>query len=447
MEKTSLKRIADWSCGKLNSNPDGYVSHAAIDSRRVSKGTLFFCFRGIRNDGHDFIEDTKKKGGFSIGERTECDITVGSTEDAIGKIAKEYRKTINPLVIAVTGSSGKSTTVRILESILTGDHVVTASPHSFNNHIGLPLTVMKMNTKTQIAILEMGANHKGEIGYLCNIALPKIGIITNVGDAHIGNFGSIDAILNTKFELADSLADGATLVYNNDQENLKDKAVTYGDKLNLVGFGMTGKAEVTGTLIERDVLSSIFEVDGFLFKIKIPGLFNVYNSLAAIAVAKILDIDFNKVNSKLNSVKSMDHRLQYLNVRGIEILDDSYNSNPNSIKNLFSELLKMYPQKNIIAVISEMLELGNFASQMHMDIGEFISNTNNIEYLLAGGKYVNDIIEGAEKGQIEKANIYRFGNNKEAADLIKKISTKDSLVVLKASRLAHLENIIKYLKE
>lgn len=449
MEKTSLKAIAGWAGGSIDADTDAdvYIKEAVIDSRDAEEGSLFFCIRGERTDGHNFVGQVREKGGYSIGEEKYCDIIVDSVINALGDIAREYLKTINPAIVAVTGSNGKTTTTRIISRVLKEDFNVKSTLRSFNNNIGLPVSVLNMDKETRIGILEMGASHSGEIKHLCGIAKPEIGVITNAGEAHIGYFGSRLDILNAKFEIARSLPEEGTLIYNYDQDEVRDTAVKYGDRLNLIGFGLNRGAEVRGKILSQDSSSSIFEVDGCRFKINIPGNFNVYNSIAAIATVRIFHLDFEKISFRLKEIKPFSHRMEIIRIKGMDILDDCYNANPTSVRNLFSELLKIYPQKDIIAVIGEMLDLGDYSCELHQAIGEFISSRDNVKCILAGGNFSDYLIEGAKKGNIDIKNMYKFKDACGAAEIIKDVVDENSVVVLKASRLAHLEDIIEYLKK
>ncbi len=447
MEKTNINTIAAWSEGILNAHTEAYVTDAVIDSREACEGSLFFCIKGKNDDGHKYVDEVRKNGGYSIGEEKNCDIIVGSTIKALGDIAREYRKTINPVIIAVTGSNGKTTTTKMISSILEEDYALVSTPKSFNNHIGLPVTILKMDRYTQIGVLEMGANHVGEIKYLCNIACPKVAVVTNVGDAHIGYFGSREEILNTKFEIAESLPGEGILMYNYDQEDVRTKALEYSNRFNIIGFGMNPEADVSGKIMSINEDSSIFEVDDNRIQINMPGSFNVYNSMAAISAVKSFETDMEKISRRLKNIEKLPHRMQNIKINGIEILDDSYNASPASVKKVFCELLKIYPQKNIIAVVGDMLELGEYSDVMHRDIGEFIAGIKNIKYLLTGGKYADCVINGALKKGLEEACLYKFKNGQEAAKIIMDIWMDNSLVVLKASRQQNLERIIEYLSK
>ncbi|MBN2407247.1 MAG: UDP-N-acetylmuramoyl-tripeptide--D-alanyl-D-alanine ligase [Elusimicrobia bacterium] len=445
MDKIPLETICAWAGGRLNADPSFTVKKTVIDSRAAGKGSLFVCIKGSRSDGHDFAGQARKKGAVTIGEREECDIRVSSSVAALGNIAREYRKTLRAGIVAVTGSNGKTTTVRMIASVLGTGMKISASPRSFNNNIGLPLAILDMNGSTEAGILEMGANHAGEIKELCGIARPDIGVITNIGKAHLGYFGSVENIIKAKFELAESLRDEGALIYNSDQRRIREAAAAYGMKK--IGFGLEEEADVRGTVKKADSGGTVFECGGKEYRINVAGSFNVYNALAAVAAAGVFGLKEGNVRKGLKRTRSAEHRMKLVRIRKIDILDDCYNANPTSVKTLFKDLLKIYPQKNIIAVMGEMRELGEYSEELHRETGEFISRQENVRYFLAGGSMAGQLVRGAGNGAIPVDNIYKYGSPREAAGIIRRIAGKNSLVVLKASRGDRLESLIDALKD
>ncbi|MFW6134540.1 MAG: UDP-N-acetylmuramoyl-tripeptide--D-alanyl-D-alanine ligase [Elusimicrobiota bacterium] len=444
MQGITLKKIAQWTDGKNIGPEEVELKNAVIDSREVQENSLFFCIKGKKNDGHDFIDDVHKKGGYAVGENRKCDIQVSSTLKALADTAREYRKIISPNIIAITGSNGKTTTTRIAGKIMQRYYQAVSTPKSFNNQIGLPITILQMEKDTQYGIFEMGANHCGEIKFLCDILKPDIGVITNVGEAHIGYFKTRENILNTKFELADSLPFNGILVYNFDQKKVRKKAENY--KVKRFGFGFNHKAEFRGEIIKQGPDYSRFLVNKEEYVVNLPGRFNIYNSLAAIAICKIIGLDSKKIAKVIEKIRPLPHRTERTKVKGIEILDDTYNSNPASVKKLFDELLKNYPQKDIIAVMGDMRELGSYSKDLHREVGEYIATKNNVKYILAGGKFGQEIINGAKKAGVPARRLIVFKNLFEAARKIKKYTGNNSLVVLKASRAEKFNEIIEMLK-
>ncbi len=444
MDKIALGSITRWTGGKLNRENKLPVKGAVIDSRRAFKGSLFFCLRGKKNDGHNYIDEVRKKGGYTIGETKNCDIEVSSSTQALWQAARGYRKSLNITTIGITGSSGKTTTVGLTEKILKNSYKVKASPKSFNNEIGVPVTLLNIKSDTELGVFELGANHRGEIDKLSRLIEPRVGVITNISDAHIGYFGSYKDIFETKFELADNIIGEGLLVYNYDQPDIRGKV----EELNIknIGFGFKKGADVRGSVLNRDPECSRFQVENKEYILKIPGQFNIYNALAGIVIGQIFKIPQELLQKRVEKFVTRSHRMKKIKLSGIDFIDDSYNSNPTAVKSLFEDMVKIYPSKKIIAVIGQMRELGKYASDLHRQTGKFISELNNVHYVLASGKNGRELIQGAKEGDVKAENIYRFNTKKTAADIIKKVSSKDSVVVLKASRKEKFEKILEEFK-
>jgi UDP-N-acetylmuramoyl-tripeptide--D-alanyl-D-alanine ligase len=443
VEPTSLKKIAFWAGGKLNAEGGFIIDNAVIDSRKAGPGSLFFCFKGKTYDGHKYCGQVKKQGGYSVGEKEFCDITVESTKKALGRLAKGYIKNKNCKVIAVTGSAGKTTTVRIIENIFKELKETVATPKNFNNHIGLPLTLLEAENSTEYLITEMGANHKGEIKYLAGIAGPSAGVITNIGNAHIGYFKNKEEILETKVQLAEYVnKKGGQIIYNYDDDALRNKCSGFERS---VGFGFSKGSDLQAEIITKDKEGTTFKVDKKEFRLNIPGAFNVSNALAALAVSRIEKIS-DKISAKaLREIKLPKHRMEKVTAGRFEIIDDAYNANPESVKIFLKEISELYPGREIIAVIGRMRELGEFAEELHYQTGKFIGGLHNVKNFLATGYFKKVMVKGAVDGGLSKEKIKQFSSIRQAAGIIKKIYGERSLIVLKASRLQKLEKIIEEL--
>ncbi len=440
-----LSDFSKWSGGHLNAASDSEIESVITDSRRAVAGSLFICIKGKRRDGHDFIEQVKKSGGYTLGEKENCDIVVKSSVDALARAAGYYRSAASMAVIGVTGSSGKTTTVGMVASILKNKDKTCSTPKSFNTLIGVSEAILNFSPACRYGVIEMGANHQGEIRQICSVARPSAGIITNIGDAHIGCFGSRENLLNAKFELAESLPSEGCLIYNYDQEDLRKKASLYSD--SKISFGFKDGSDVRGKIVDISYSGSIFEWKGIRIGIKIPGSFNVLNALAAIAGAIHFKASDEEIKRGLEEYSPPEHRMSYINIEGIEIVDDCYNANPASVKALFLEMLKIHPQKDIIAVTGCMHELGDRSEDLHRETGSFLAGIDNVKYILSSGKYSSNLLKGAEESGFKKKNLFSFSGTCEASEIIKKIAGKKSLVVLKASRLESFEKILEELKQ
>ncbi|MEA3507098.1 MAG: UDP-N-acetylmuramoyl-tripeptide--D-alanyl-D-alanine ligase [Elusimicrobiota bacterium] len=445
MESISLNKIAELTGGKLTADGSSMVDNAVIDSRLAGKGSLFFCFKGAKTDGHNYCGRARSRGGYCLGEKESCDIVVDSTGKALARLAKEYIKDKKCRVIAVTGSAGKTTAVRIIAGILGRVKETVYSPKNFNNRIGLPLSLLKVKDSTEYLVLEMGANHRGEIKQLAEIADPDIGVLTNVGTAHIGYFKSRQNILDSKMELADYIVrKGGTLFYNYDSLDLRKCCA---EIKNSIGFGFSAGSRLRAEIISKNQKGSEFKVDSTRYILNIPGKFNISNALAALAVAGYEKIDKKVIIKSLREIELPGHRMEKISAGKYEIIDDTYNANPDAARALFKDISGIYPKKKIIAVVGQMLELGSFSVRLHYETGKFIGSLENIKYFLSGGDYKKDLAEGAESGGLSPQRVKQFNKNSEAVRLIEEIYSPDSLIVLKASRLQKFEEIIEQLAE
>ncbi len=437
--------FSKWVKGRLNAAYESEIKSVVTDSRRAVRGSLFVCIKGKRNDGHDFIEEVKRFGGYTLGEKDSCDIVVSSSINALAEAASRYRGSSSMDVIGVTGSSGKTTTAGMTAAILKNKDKTCSTPKSFNTLIGVSESILNFSPECRYAVIEMGANHAGEIKQICSVARPSAGIITNIGDAHIGCFGSREKLLSAKFELAQALPRPGLLVYNYDQEDLRKKVSSF--RSSKISFGFKKGADVRGKILKLSSSGSLFEWKGISIRIKCSGSFNVLNALAAIAGSQYFKVSDEEIKNGLENYIPPEHRMGFNKINGIEIVDDCYNASPASVKALFSEMLKMYPQKDIIALVGRMHELGSRAEEIHRQTGFFLAGISNIKYILSSGKYCSSLLEGALSAGFERKKIFTFTGAHEAAEIIKKLAGKKSLVVLKASRLESYETILEELNK
>ncbi|NLB35136.1 MAG: UDP-N-acetylmuramoyl-tripeptide--D-alanyl-D-alanine ligase [Elusimicrobia bacterium] len=445
MRPVPLEQIAEWAGGCLRGGGGRAITSVVKDSRQAVEGSLFVCLKGENTDGHLYIEEARKRGAAIMGRSSSADIDVDFPEEALAAIAAGYRNSLPALITGVTGSCGKTTVTRMIEHILSGFLNVAASPASYNNKLGVSLSIFNIGSETKAGILELGSNHSGEIEDLCKIARPWTGVITFIGDAHIGNFGSRAAILEEKLALPLSLAPGSSFIYNADIEDLR-KSVRSLNGLDLIGYGFSENADLRIENYKAIEGKSSFSLGGEPFFIGNLGAHNVLNSAAAATVATLYGISFKSSAARLESFTLPPQRMQEFTAGGIDFIDDSYNSNPSALKNLFSELLKIHPQRNIIAVLGQMNELGKYSSELHREAGEFLAGLKNISYILAGGVDSSSLIEGAIAAGFPGDRVFKFESHKEAAEIIKEYALENTLVVLKASRREGLEKIIGYIK-
>ncbi len=459
MEKTEISKIADAINGHLSINKSSpflrgikkgldkkiCVTGVSIDSRTTKKGDIFFALKGEKFDGHNFVNDAISKGAAAIvvSERVTLirklpSILVKDTTTALQDFAKYYRSMFNVKVVGITGSNGKTTTKDILTSVLSQKNSVLSTTGNFNNHIGLPLTLFQLEKKHRYCVLEMGANHKGEIVRLCEISSPSVGIVTNIGTAHIGNFGSLKNILKEKAELFNSLGCNGIAVINNDDEFITSFAEKI--KCRKITFGIKNSADVMACDILLKAENTTFSLQYKKRKEKIvlpvAGLFNVYNAIAAASAAVTLGYSVNEIAAGIRNFVSPTKRMERINLKnGIVIVNDSYNANPTSMRLAIENFAKIFYNSRKVLVLGDMLELGEMEIAEHKKIGEFIKTNKYADIVLTVGDLAKHIT--AQSGGVW------FENKNKLSEYLKKNLKKGDAVFFKASRKIGLEEVVE----
>ena len=363
-------------------NLSGVATGYSTDSRTTEKGDLFIPLIAER-DGHDFIEDALASGAighlYSHGRAQKNGIKVTSTIEALHILASEAFRQLDPVGIGITGSVGKTTTKDMIRRCLTPSFKVWASERSFNNEIGVPLTILSSPSETEYLILEMGARGIGHIQKLCQIANPKVGVVTCIGNAHSEFFGGLENTINAKAELVESLQEDSLAVLNFDDINVRELGSRTSSKILL--FGMEGGDVVAENIIVDSDLKASFDMrspwGSSKIQLNIPGKHNVTNALAAAAVAMHAGAPISSVVSGLESVEISPLRMEtFATPSGILIINDAYNANPLSMKAALSSLVAT-GRRNLVAVLGVMAELGDDHVSSHQEIGE-IARSNDV---------------------------------------------------------------------
>ena len=418
------------------------IKRVTTDSRNVKPGDLFIALRGERFDGHEFVEDAFERGALCaiVEEHAEQKATqypkiiVRDTTRALGELARLHRRKFSLPVIAVTGSSGKTTTKEMMYLILKSKYNVLCTQGNLNNHIGVPQTLFGLSKKHDLAVIEMGMNHAGEITHLCELAEPTHGVITNVGKAHLEFFSSIKRIAEAKGELFDWLGkrDDRRGFVNLDNELVVSQAkklkkkTTYSEK--------TGKANVYGELEQvtkqgfpQFVLSADSWKKSVDIQLNVAGVHNVSNALAASAVGKEFGITPEKIKSGLEQFKPVHGRMEVVTVAGVTIVNDAYNANPESVHSALRTIASMDCTGRRIAVLGDMLELGTGAIGEHRKIGAALSKLR-CDVLLTFGPLAKCIDEASTVN--EKIH---FSNREELTEYLKTMLLPDDIVLIKGS--------------
>ena len=412
------------------------------DTRNISIGDTYIAIKGETFDGNMFIDNAFSKGAIcciidndtNIDSNKYKDKTIIKVNDSIKclqSLAQYKRSLYNIPVIAITGSVGKTSTKDIVYEVVSKKYKTLKPIGNLNNHIGLPLTILGLKDHEAL-IVEMGMNHLKEISLLTSIAKPNIAIITNIGTAHIGNLGSRENILKAKLEITESLSKEDTLIINNDNDLLHKESSILKDKYNLITIGINNKSDYVATDILDNIFSSSFKIDNNNITINVGSEAFIYNSLVAYATGKILNIDTKDIIKAISQFKLSEHRLEKkISKSGITIIDDTYNANQDSMINALT-LLSKVKNKRRVAILGDILELGEFSKEIHQNIGKIIT-PNTLDILITIGNYSKYIKEEALKNNFNQNNIYSYKDYKEAIDNIYNIIDTNDIVLLKAS--------------
>ena len=426
------------------------ITGITIDSREVSEGVLFVPLKGERADGHDFVQSALDHGASAALTEKDMErvkgtlIRVKDTRRAMGEIARYYKKKYFVPSVAITGSVGKTTTKDMVYAVLSAHYNTLKTPNNFNNDIGVPLTIYGLKEEHEMAVIEMGMNHFGEIEYLAGIALPDAAIITNIGMSHIENLGSQEGIFRAKMEITKRFNEKNTLFVNGDDAFLK--TVT-GGAYRVVKYGLDSSNDVYAKDIENKGRSGVeFTVvyDGGEFRVSVtqPGVHNVYNALAAVSAGLHFGVSVEECIKGLRECEYTSQRLEVIEHNGIEIINDCYNSSPDSIRAAL-KVLKGSSKSHKIAVLGDVLEMGGFAEKAHFDVGTDAAKSG-IDMLITVGKNAAYIAKGAKEAGF--GNVREYASTEDAAaDMAKLVNSGDSVLV-KASHGMHFEKITGALK-
>ena len=427
--------------GKKFDNAD-FAGNFSIDTRTLKNDDIFIAIIGERFDGNDFIEEAFKKGAsFVISSRPNINnrqiIEVENTNTALQNIASFLIKKINPKIIAITGSNGKTTTKELASIILRNffsDKHVLVSKGNFNNNIGLPLTILGLKKEHKYILLEMGMNHKGEIDQLCKIAPPDIAVITNIGEAHIENFKSRDDIASAKKEILTG-AKRKSIAILPAEDDYYNFLKSSSNIKKVIKFGFDNTCDIR--FYPNENLYSI-KTKKIAIHSKLIGEHNRINIMAAIAIGAALDIPCNLIKESLEGHVKISGRLEVKRLKkDIVLIDDSYNANPSSMMRAIDVLAEY--KSNKILVIGDMAELGNFAIKHHKDLAKYILE-KKIDVVFGVGKMTKLTIDIL--GDIGRW----YASNSDLTIDLEKLLKKECIVLIKGSRFMKMEQIVKDLE-
>ncbi len=423
----------------------------SIDSRTIRSSDCFIALEGPRFDGHDyignccrqgvrvFIADKKRRSAVQKNVPEGSVYYVRNTRESLARLAAAYKNSIFSTVVGITGSSGKTTARGLVVSALSGKYNVHTARKNFNNDIGLPLTILEAPQNTHVIVLEMGMNHSGEIRALSRLAQPLLGAVTNIGYAHIGNLGSLEAVADAKAEIFEGVVPHGYALLNRDDpfySRLKARAVSA--RLNVLDFGLAD-LEV---LEDRGLDGFRLRYRGREFLFPLAGGHNLSNLAASLAIAQFFKVDTDELAGRMSETRAVSGRAEII-LKTVTIINDSYNSNPSSLKAGLDLLSKSSGRR--VAVLSDMLELGGQGAGLHREAGEFIAEKRPADILLACGDLSRETVKAAQKGRFPDARWFA-GRQELIAGVLETVQPGDTVFV-KASRGMNLDEVVRILSD
>lgn len=452
MQKLICEEILKATGGKLEA---GYGNTAftgiSTDSRKIKTGDLFIPLAGQNFDGHDFIQKAIDSGAagvvtqkhFTVPEGKAV-ILVKDTSAALRDIAAYYRNKFPVPFVGITGSVGKTSTKDMVACAVGTRYRVLKTEGNFNNEIGVPLTVLNLNSTHEAAVVEMGMSSIGEISRLTAIVKPHIAIITNIGISHIEKLGSRQNILKAKMEILEGLDRDGLVILNGDDTLLRGARsfVSFRTKL----YGLEEECDYQAYNIKalgEDGSDFDILVGGSEYRVHVPlpGIHNVYNALAAIAAGCELKVPMKDIVSGISQFSPSKMRLNIFERDGIKIIDDVYNANPQSMEAAIGVLCDISEGARKIAVLGDMLELGDWAGKAHYDVGKFAAG-KGVDYIITVGQNARQIAQGALEGGCGKERTASFGTIEEALKYANEIITQGDIILVKGSRGMKMEGIV-----
>lgn len=440
----------------------------STDSRSVLEGDLFVALKGEQFDGHEYVEMALGKGakGAVISDEKVFDkiaeqyaelpceqqpkvILVENTLTALGQIANGYRKRFDCKIVAVTGSVGKTSTKEIVASVLGDSMNVHKTDGNFNNEIGVPITLFQLRKEHEVAVVEMGMNHQGEIRRLSNIAQPDVAIITNIGDAHIGILGSKQNILKAKLEIVSGLSKEGTLIVNGDDDLLAGVVGMIEQKT--MTYGLSEGVDVRATSVVRNAEDNLcFDVE-YSGRVRAavlhnPGIHNVSNALAAIAAGLVLGLPFEKLVDAVSTSDCFDKRMKMDTIGQYKLIDDTYNASPTAMHAALRMLGELNHDGRRVAVLGDMLELGEFAESLHMSVGKEAVQ-HGVDLIVAVGSFADAVKQGALEEGANERNIIVCADNDEAVLRLKNGMQAGDCILFKASHGSKINEVYSAIKE
>jgi UDP-N-acetylmuramoyl-tripeptide--D-alanyl-D-alanine ligase len=432
----------------LNVESDRRITGWSIDSRTIAPGDLFFALRGPNHDGNAYVDEVVRKGAVAAvanepgGDPVLSEgpvLIVPDTLAALQATASWALKRWGGEVIGVTGSAGKTSAKDVIAAMLEASMPVGKTIGNLNNHVGVPLSILRLPSQARVAVLEMGMNHAGEIRALCAIAPPRIGIVTNVGSAHMENFDSIQGVAAAKRELIESLVPGGVAVLNADDPLVSRFCEVHPGRS--ITFGIDCEADIRATEVQLSDRGVNFRVEGVPFDSTLIGRHSVSNILAGLTVAALYGIRPSELTEVVKDLAASPMRGRRLVHNEVVILDDCYNSNPDAARAML-DVLRDMPAKRRIAVLGEMLELGRWSEPLHRDVGNYVA-ASGIDVLVGIRGEACHLVDAARQAGLAVNAAFFFPDAPAAGEHLRRIARPGDVILFKGSRGTHVEHALE----
>lgn len=432
------------------------ISGVSIDSRKIDKGNLFVPFKGAHSDGHQYVEAAIQDGASAALWQKDVPnppvglpiLVVEDTLEALQQLSRSYRNELKVKVVGITGSNGKTTTKDMTANLLSLSYKVQKTEGNFNNHIGLPLTLLRLEEDTDIAVVEMGMSALGEIEFLSKLAKPDVVIVTNIGESHLQDLGSRENIAKAKLEIISGISENGLIVYNGDEPLLSKGLSDYVGSAELQTFGRSSENTLYPVSIVQKDDGSTFTINkgNEEFHLPVLGTHNILNALGSMLIANYFDVPFEKMNEGFAQLKLTSMRMELVSgAKGEKIINDAYNASPTSMRAAIELVTNLSGYEKKILVLGDMLELGPNEENFHYEIGSGV-NKEAIDYVFTYGKLGQIIAEGA-KSVLPEDRVKAYDNKTDLISELKKYTDEKTLLLVKASRGMRLEEVVHELQK
>ncbi len=429
------------------------IPRITTDSRRVEQGDLFWAIRGENHDGTNFADEAFARGaaGVLVADRhiepwAGCfTLQVPDTMLALWQLAAWHRNRFTGQVVGITGSVGKTTTREMISTALSSAGQVTRSPENFNNHIGVPLSLLRVQASDDFAVIELGASARGEIDGLTRLASPDVGVITCVADAHLGSFGDYDKVLEAKTELLTALSADNRVAVSGDDARLRRAAAA--SQAEAITFGRSPECDVFATDVRADNGHLRFRVDDTPFNIPVWGRHHLGAALATVAVTRLYGMNEQAVAQTLGQFQPAPMRCEVVQLGDITVINDAYNASPTAMRAALELMQDVQTSGRRVVICGDMMELGDRSAEFHGRLGREIVTKSGSDLLFCCGQYSKDVAHGAWEAGMPTDNVYAFADPLHAASHLLKVIQPADVLLVKGSRAMGMERILDTLAD